>query len=357
MGEHHEMSPSKYPALMGCIEFERDDRNRPESDMGTSVHQEIENDINGIAEAEDYRARWACEQLRALAGESVIVPESKLMGTIGEVDGVFGTADAVFYDADGGMHIADFKTFSDGTTDYSMQLKGYAALSYRGVDGKVVFHVLHGGILKVETIESTMKMCHDEVCELIRRKRSGDGRPTINPFCRFCRKVAECRSTSGAVDLVSTSPVKFGMLSLPEKLVLLDAVDKLSESIREQAKKMAGLNGGKIEHLDKDGNVLIRYEMKPHNKPSKCEDICELASAMGSVVLMHKERSGAFSEVPCKGLTPDEMIKVCSISKSGLVEAIREKNKENNKVKKCDIEMWLKGYFKSEVGERFVRTV
>lgn len=72
---------------------------------------------------------------------------------------------------------------------------------------------------------------------------------------------------------------------------------------------------------------------------------------------MHKERSGAFSEVPCEGLTPDEMIKVCSISKSGLVEAIREKNKGNNKVKKCDIEMWLKSYFKSEVGERFVRTV
>jgi hypothetical protein len=133
----------------------------------------------------------------------------------------------------------------------------------------------------------------------------------------------------------------------------------MSKTIREEAKAAARANGGKLECFDKAGNCYIKYEMVQRNAPASCTDICELASAIQSdVVLMHKERSGAFSEVPCEGLNSEELIKLCSISKAAIVDAVREKNKGNSKVKKCDIEVWLKKFFKSSgVTEYFTRTI
>lgn len=360
--EHHSEGPSKYPAWQSCLCWDSDKKNRTEADEGSRLHNEIDQDLKGFAEAEDYRSRWACEQIRAVADEVVILSEYKLVGTHQAVKGIFGTVDAMFY-KDDTLHIFDFKSFSDGTNDYSMQLKGYASLALGNLveaNTPVKLHILHAGIMKVEVIESTAGQCYQDVEALLDTKRSKEHTPSACVWCKFCSKVATCQETNKFIAAVADDKTPaFSSLSLPEKLVILDVVDKMSSTIREEAKAAAKANGGKLECFDKDGNCYIKYEMVQRNAPSSCTDICELASAIESdVVLMHKERSGAFSEVPCEGLTPDELIKLCSISKTAIVNAVREKNKDNRKVKKCDIEVWLKKFFKSNgVTEYLTRTI
>lgn len=363
MSEHHIEGPSKYPAWQSCMCWDGDKKNRTEADEGSRLHNEIDQDLRGFAEAEDYRSRWACEQIRAVAdGCAIILSEYKLVGTREAVKGIFGTVDAMFF-KDGTLHIFDFKSFSDGTNDYSMQLKGYASLTLGSstiARTPVKLHILHAGIMKEEVIESTAGQCYQEVEALLDTKRSKEHTPNACAWCKFCSKVATCQETNKFMTAVADGNTPaFSSLSLPEKLVILDVVDKMSKTIREEAKAAARANGGKLECFDKDGNCCIKYEMVQRNAPPSCEDICELASAnQSNVVLMHKERSGAFTEVPCEGLTSDELIKLCSISKTAIVDAVREKNKDNSKVKKRDIEAWLKKFFKSNgVTEYFTRTI
>lgn len=358
MSEHHELSPSRYSAWAECLDWVSDGVVTNEASAGTDCHKEIQNDIDGVAEAEQFKARWAVGELRALAGECKISAEVHLVGSVGRVKDVFGTADAVFRDAKGTLHIADFKTFSDGTNDYRPQLKGYGALSYVGKDEPVVLHVLHGGVCKIETFSATLNECHDYVEDLLKR-HEGVHVQKLNAWCKYCGKAKECSQVNNAVQVVSDNrPDVFGRLSLPQKLVILDAVDKLSKSIREEAKKRAKLNGNKIEHIDDNGNVVIKYELVPWAGKAECKDICGLAGAAKSITLKHRNRDGSVVDVPCNGLMPDEFVKLCSISKTDLVNAIREKNSEDKAVKKVDIEYWLKSFFVPTEGTpHFVRTV
>lgn len=362
MGDHHEESPSRYPAWAECLDWIGNDRDTQSSTAGTDTHKEIQDDLDGKAEAESYKARWAVGVLHDLAGEGTpIQSEVHLVGNVGRVKGIYGTADAMFSDHDGVLHIADFKTFSDGTKNYRPQLYGYAALSAMGSsdwDRKVVFHILHGGICKVETFDRTIGWCTKYVEELLARHDGCHG-PCLCSWCSFCGKVKECSQVSNAVQVVKdNNPDVFGRMTLCQKLVVLDAVDKMSKELRESAKELARKNGGVLEQRDDQGNVQIRYEMKPWAGKPKVDDICKLAGSAKSIKLMHKDRKGNFIEVPCNGLSNDEFIKLCGVSKTALVDAIKAKNADDKAVTKADIERWLKEFFIPTEGEpHFVRTV
>lgn len=362
MGDHHEESPSRYPAWAECLDWVGDGGQTTDATIGTDTHKEIQDDLDGKSEAESFKARWAVRVLHELAGEDTpIQSEVHLVGNVGRVKGIYGTADAIFSDHDGVLHIADFKTFSDGTKDYRPQLYGYAALSAMGSsdwDRKVVFHILHGGICKVETFESTIGWCTKYVEELLARHDGCHG-PCLCSWCSFCGKVKECSQVNNAVQVVKdNSPDVFGRMTLCQKLVVLDAVDKMSKELRESAKDLARKNGGVLEQKDDNGNVQIRYEMKPWAGKPVCEDLGLLAGRAKSITLMHKNRKGDFIEVPCKGLTPEEFLKLCEVGKTSLVEAIKAKNADDKAVTKADIERWLAEFFKPTEGTpHFVRTV
>lgn len=144
----------------------------------------------------------------------------------------------------------------------------------------------------------------------------------------------------------------FGALSLCQKLVVLDAVDKLSATIREEAKLKAKENGGVLEM---DG---IRYEMKPWAGKPKVKDLCQLAGAIQKPVFNRiNKKDGSIEEIVFDGLDHERLLELCELSKTKLVDALKKANVDNKSVKKVEIERWVSAQYESTEGTpHFVRT-
>jgi hypothetical protein len=156
-----------------------------------------------------------------------------------------------------------------------------------------------------------------------------------------------------ALEAVKNNAVDgFGALSLCQKLVVLDAVDKLSATIREEAKREANANGGVLEM---DG---IRYEMKPWAGKPKVKDLCQLAGAIQKPVFNRiNKKDGSVAEVGFDGLDNEQVLVLCELSKTKLVNALKDMNKDNKSIKKVEIERWVSAQYESTEGTpHFVRT-
>lgn len=351
MSSHHELGPSRYPAWAVCPRYRSDDRDTPESSAGTDAHAELAKALtDGEYIPSSLAARWAADWILSEAKGAEVRSETKVTGTLDGVSGIFGTVDAMWTDVDGVLHIADFKTFSDGTADYMPQLRGYAALHATESDiGKVVvLHVLHGMACRVEDSRTTFADCLDRTKAVL--ESVNDNKPAqLCKWCTFCANIKECPMTNNALTTVNENTPAFSNLSTCQKLVVLDAVDKLSKTIREQAKKEAVENGGFIEQ---DG---IRYEMKPWAGPPKCRDIGEVAGAMEDLWVDKASRKGDSCSVHAKGLTSEKLLATCTLSKTALVAAMKEANPES-KLTKADWERWVDRFFdKTEGAPHFVR--
>lgn len=360
---HSEFGPSNYPSWEACPFYESDGESRRDSSEGTRIHEEAQALIDHGTDAENPTARWFGETIIEMSSSSRegVTTEAKFEAELPEFNGlkVWGYVDAYWFDSNDILHIADFKSFSDGMKDYVPQLMGYAYLhgvryGYKD-DTKIILHILHGMARKVETEEATFYECMRRV-EYILRQRMAAQDGTINArkvcsACQFCKNVASCQATANAVQVVHDNGVAFSRLNICQKLVVLDAVDKLSKSLREEAKRLAELNGGAIEM---DG---IRYEMKPWGGTSVCRDICTVASDLREPVAYreHKGKVG-YEEVPFFGLTNEELISLCSLPKSKLLTALKEKNKGGN-VKVAELQKWVDDHYEKKEGSpHFVRT-
>lgn len=357
--KHHPLGCSNYNAWVHCINWKGSSGGKDAS-VGTEVHGQFDRAFKEEGyEPDSYVARWAVDAVRELAGTSHVETEVLLAGTSDIVKGVFGTADAVWtsFDNDGFIiNIADLKVFSDGTKDYTPQLMGYACLyacAGQDPDKRFRLHVLHGGICKVETIELTLGRCQEVVGGILDLKRSGNGGCHLCDYCSTCANVKECKEVMNAVTVVNDNAVDgFGALSLPQKLVVLDAVDKLSKVLREEAKKKAEENGGFIEE---DG---IRYELKPWAGKAKCRDLCELAGAIQNPVYNRfNDKKETMEEVPFVGIDNEKLLELCDLPKTKLVDALKKANADNKGIKKVEIEKWVSSHFeKTEGTPHFVRT-
>lgn len=355
--EHHKLGPSNYPAWSECVHYRSTERSSDEANEGTKAHKELEMAlVNPDFIPSNKAAAWAAEWVRDNTKDCVVYSESTLSGVLDSLGGIFGTCDASWNGKDNTTHIADFKTFSDGTVDYSMQLRGYAALmltDFRDEGRKVCLHILHGGVFKVETVETTMGECLHAVETLLRKVEAGEDEPRINKWCQYCSKIKECKMTNNALQVVHENGLTFSKMSICQKLVVLDAVDNLSKSIREEAKKMAEESEDKA--IEMDG---IRYELKPWAGPSKCRDIREVASeaANKSIEVDKKTRKGVESQW-VNGITQDALLDSCTLSKSSLVKAMMDAN-AGSSLTKADWERWAEQFFEKTEGKpHFVRTM
>ena len=353
MSEHHNESPSHYNAWMECGCWEGSNHESAEATAGTNAHEEVSKGLlNNEFVPEAYSARWAVGKLKDIAGEGVTIhSEVRIKGSHGAWSGIFGTTDAK-WEKDGVRYYADFKTFSDGLTDYTPQLKGYAALDSKIDDDmttKVVLIVLHGGVCKEEIVETTLGACCQDTSRLLMKVRSGSCKPRLCKWCQYCGKIGGCMEANNAVQVVNENGLTFGKLSLCQKLVVLDTVDKLSKTLREEAKKKANENGGVLEM---DG---IRYEMRPWAGKPKVHDLCEVASFVSQPKYTKvNKRTGDATEVEWVGLTNAELLKLCDLGKSALADAIIAKNPG---AVKADINRYVEQFFDSTEGTpHFVRT-
>jgi hypothetical protein len=330
-------------------------RDTADSSAGTESHSQFDRAFKEDGyEPDSYVARWAVDVVRELAGDSEVRTEVKLTGSIDAVLGIYGTADAMWV-KDGVVHIADLKTFSDGTKDYTPQLKGYVCLSANGLTypaQKYVLHILHGGICKVETIETTLAESLEVVSDVLNKHTSKVER-NLCDYCSTCSKVKECKETMNALETVRENAVDgFGSLSLCQKLVVLDAVDKLSNTIREEAKAEARANGGVLEM---DG---IRYEMKPWGGKPKVKDLCQLAGAIQNPVYNRvNKKDGSVEEIDFEGLDNEQLLELCDLPKSKLIDALKKANADNKSIKKVEIDRWVSAQYESTEGTpHFMRT-
>jgi hypothetical protein len=352
---HHPLSPSNYNAWRHCPSWSGQKYDTADAAAGTEAHEQFDRAFKEEGyEPDSFVARWAVNAVRELAGDNEVRTEVKLTATIDLLVGIYGTADAMWVD-NGVVHIADLKAFSDGTKDYSPQLMGYVCLSaspltYR--TQKYILHILHGGICKVETVETTLEKSLAVVLEIINRHTSRN-ECSLCDYCSTCSKVKGCKETMNALEVVRENAVNgFGALSLCQKLVVLDAVDKLSATIREEAKREANANGGVLEM---DG---IRYEMKPWAGKPKVKDLCQLAGAIQNPVYNRiNKNDGSVEEVGFGGLDNEQLLELCDLPKSKLVDALKKANADNKSIKKVEIERWVSAQYESTEGTpHFVRT-
>lgn len=342
--KHHPLSPSKFPGLKGCLLFTQKSRNTTVATAGSDAHDEARKQIEEGVEADSKVARWFAETTLGLANGNKVICEYKATATMPVIKGIYGYIDAHWWD-DGVLHIVDYKTFSDGSRDYTMQLLGYTSLMYWSdfdPNTKVVCHILHGGIFKVETFETTFEKAYLEVKDLVMAVKKG-GKPKLNSHCQFCGKINECEVTMNAIETVKCEAPSFQKLSLCQKLVVIDAVKKLINTIEDEAKEEAKKNGGVLEEDN------IRYELKPWNGPSVVRDIKELAGGMLNPV---DDKGNKMV-----GITHDELLSMCGVPKSKVIAKLKEKNASNKAIKKVAIENLVKGYYITTEGTpHFIRT-
>ena len=340
---------------MHCTEWQGLKYDTADSSAGNESHSQFDRAFKEEGyEPDSYVARWAVNAVRELAGDNKVRTEVKLTATLNNIAGIYGTADAMWID-NGVVHIADLKTFSDGTKDYTPQLMGYACLSASNLTyptQRYCLHILHGGICKVETTETTLKESLEVVSDILNRHASKN-ECNLCDYCSTCSKVKECKEAMNALEAVKENSVTgFGALSLCQKLVVLDAVDKLSKTIRDEARRKAEADGGVLEMDD------IRYELKPWNGKPKVKDLCLLAGAIQNPVYNRiSKKDGSVEEVGFGGLDNEQLLELCDLPKSKLIDALKKANADNKSIKKVEIENWVSAQYESTEGSpHFVRT-
>lgn len=360
---HSLYGPSNYPAWEQCCHYDSDNNQRADASLGTLIHAQADAYIIDGVEPDNATARWFGDTILQLAeGHTrTLAVEVRLPNKEGDI---WGYADAVWVD-NRVLHIADFKSFSDSTKDYSAQLCGYGSLSRQGRNlnfigqflcntndnDKIVLHILHGMSRQVETIETTYKECDERVASILAGRIGMNAEPRINSYCQFCKHIKECKAVNNAVQTVSDNSVTFNELNLCQKLVVLDAVDKLSKSIRDEAKRIASENGGAIEMSG------IKYELKPWGGKSVCRDLCALAGDVANPVYTRfDDEEQEAEEISFNGIDSESLIKLCDLPKTRIISELKERNK-GGAIKAKEIEQWVNArYEKTEGSPHFVRT-
>lgn len=351
MSTHHELSPSKYTAWAMCPCFASSDKETKEATEGTKAHAELAECLSGGQEPDDTAARWAAETIVEMADGAKVVAEKRIEGMgEGPLKGIFGTADVIWIDMDGVVHIGDFKTFSDGTIDYMPQLRGYAALiasqSWEAVSPqKFALHVFHGQSRTVTTENTTGPEATEYVVALLAR-HSTSTEKSINPYCKYCSKNGECPMIDNAIETATNNSVKFSEMSLCQKLVVLEAVENLADKFKAEARAIA--EASEDHSIEQDG---IRYELKPWGGKSRVKDVVDLAFKAASPIFNTKK-----GEVSGLGITQKEILSICEIPKTKVIEMLRAKNASSKEIKKADIDSWVGEFYeKTEGTPRFVR--
>lgn len=284
-GAHHELGMSRWSAWAVCPCFtsgaETDDAR-----TGTALHEKLHAVLTNPfsvfldpTDAGDRAVQWAAEEITKCLTEGatlhsedrVEIPKS-MSETLG---GIFGTADAWFHDKDTDtLHVFDFKSMSrDNGEDLYPQLMGYAIgiaanlpMRGKGMGGKVVLHILHGGVFRHTFIETDIAECIRQSEAIVARHLMADGDAEAempSRWCRYCGRCAECRAMNGELGMAS-SAVTIAKLSAPKRLDLIERLEAMLKKAKEDAKaEIEAAEGKRME----DGGIA--YAIKEVASPAK----------------------------------------------------------------------------------------
>jgi hypothetical protein len=98
--------------------------------------------------------------------------------------------------------------------------------------------------------------------------------------------------------------------------------------------------------------------MKPWAGKPRVKDLCQLAGAIQRPVFNRvSKKDGSIEEVGFDGLDNEQLLELCELSKTKLVDALKKANANNKSIKKVEIERWVSAQYESTEGTpHFIRT-
>ena len=324
---HHPLSMSNWPKWEACpcaLPSADDARGTEEARSGTHSHSWLAYLIRkgngedvaapeGVTADERARAEWAYEKVQAFAGS--YRPQSEVAITIHGasdwLDGIYGTADVLIEKPDR-VVVIDYKTYSTNPCDLMAQPLGYgvAHISNDPFAPQLIEAViLHGGSREVQTEECKFLDAVARAERLMKahaEKVDDTDCAAPNHFCQYCGRLKTCPATDRTLATVN-EPVRFERLTLAEQMVVVKQAKSICDRVEKTVK--AELDGQidagtPVEQaVVSGGGVEWRYELKPGNE--KLSDICGLANEVGR-----------------HGVTQEELMRLCSVSKTAMCDAL-----------------------------------
>ena len=218
--QHHDLSPSSFPAWAVCPSFTGDSAPRADSDEGTKQHAALEAILDGnlapldglTLEARE-AIRWAGDYVTLTSGGQKILREQRVAYSVpdnfasgGVADVFFGTADAVAIHPPGNTaDLIDFKSGAGGDRSHRQQLAGYALalFSMRRRLKTIRCHVLYGRNRYVDSWSLTQAAAAGIVIPILEARQHPDRPAVACDYCTFCRHRATCSALTDEVALVA----------------------------------------------------------------------------------------------------------------------------------------------------------
>lgn len=286
--QHHELSPSAFPAWKECPCFNSDHAERADASAGTAQHLVLAALLRGdgglsAALPPDAReaVEWAARFIRDNAGSDGIETEVRLRH-VGE-DGAelyFGTADVV-----SGSTLYDFKS-GDDSRDYTPQLAAYALARFDTLfDADVIrCFVLHGRIRKAKEFSFTREQAASIVEPIIAARRDPNRTPKPCDWCAFCADRITCPALIQRAVVIATRREDFtgelpaewhaSSITCPRQMAkalnLARFVGDWADSVRHHATELA-----------KSGVVIPGYRLQERRGPREVTDLAEAFNRTG----------------------------------------------------------------------------
>ncbi len=218
-GNHHSLSPSKFPAWAVCPLFDSDDTPRQDATEGTAQHAALSSFLTSgpaplaslSADAQE-AVTWAADYIRNLAGVDPVASETRVEYSApdafapgGESVLFYGTADAIIIRPPGNMaDLIDFKSGADDH-DHRAQLAGYAlALFSMRKRLKVIrCHVLYGRVRHVDSWSLTQAEAAGTVLPILDARNSPHAHPAASHYCGMCAHRVTCPALIAQVGIVA----------------------------------------------------------------------------------------------------------------------------------------------------------
>ena len=337
--KHHELGMSRWTPWSACPRFDSID-DAPSAKVGIEAHAKLSKLLSGDADPAllldwtqqvDRAVAWAADEIKSSADKSPVRTRIYSEETVTISDcfpavlvGIYGTVDAFYVsnndEGKSAIHIFDFKSLSTGGKDMWAQLKGYAlgVASEHGIidaNTKVGLHLLLGGVFRHEFMSTTLDDCvQTGVAILEQRKHRLGIEPCPSSWCKYCKHASSCSATTGQVELVKSGGLM--SYSAPKRLVIIDELEGILKKAKEEAKAEIALAPNRT--IEDDG---VAYAIITRNGPSK---------------LAENKAVELFNACSPFGVTADDFLKVCQLSKTDIIKLLASKGGLKQKSKNKD---------------------
>lgn len=316
MADHHELSPSAFPAWSQCPRFDSDSTQRDDAAAGTRNHAALAAALQGhsaLLDALPLDARdgvvWAADYVRANSGAGAMLETERRVRLLNDAGAevYFGTADVVAITMADGVHLFDFKS-GDDSKDHKPQMAGYSLALFDGLfdADTITAHLLYGRIKRAVVHTFTRESSAAIVMPILEARKNPSRQPAACDWCGLCAHrltcpalvdramaVAKVRDWQGDLPALAHPSVITDPALMGRALALARFVGDWVDSVRHHATEMA-----------KSGAALPGFRLQERRGARGVEDL-----------------TAAFERI---GLEPPDFLKACKLSIPKLGEIVAE---------------------------------